>query len=145
MAEWGEVGIITMRNLILCLILLFITPSAYASYTIDKVNDWKYHSFICKNVVFHLFIISQLDRKNGVNEVSKYQDSFKTRIKNSIINDEKDYNFDLTDAEFIADLTFIIRDTLLQFNQNKVLETGVILNQGHNLCISTLDNMDKNF
>ena len=99
----------------ICATLIFLSP-AQAVYDSKKVNDWKFHLFICKNAIMGLTSLIPLEKKYGREAVKQISEQLVETTVEVILKEEKEYPFDKTDAEMIADLTFAIRAGLEEGN-----------------------------
>ena len=129
------------KCMIAAVFLCLQTTFAQATYDVSKVKDWKYHAFICKNVVIGLSMMVHMEEKYGKAEIENQAGTLKKLIQDMVLKNEKEYSFDQTDAEFIADMVHSVRQGLeagkFPFTSN------VALNQGFDVCASSLDNFDK--
>jgi hypothetical protein len=114
--------------------------SALAVYDKTKLNDWKYHAYICKNTVMALNIMLVAEQKNGSDAVKRNETEIKKAIAESILSQEKKYKFDEIDVEFIADIVFAVRGG---FDAGNVaFSMPNIQNHGFDICVSILDKYD---
>jgi len=130
-----------VKYLIAVVFLSLQSTIAQATYDVSKVKDWKYHAFICKNVVIGLSMMIHMEEKYGKAEIEKQADTMEKSLQEIVLKNEKEYPFDQTDALFIADMVHSIRQGLEAGNFS--FTSGVALNQGFDLCASTLDKFDK--
>jgi hypothetical protein len=122
-------------------LLLLISIPATARYDIAKATDWKLHVYICKAATMNGEILSDLQAKYGKEEIDKSEATLKSGIIKMVEENKVGYPFDHVDAEFIADLTFSIREGLR--GGGFPYEHNVLLNQGVDVCVSVLERLDK--
>ena len=127
--------------MIVAVFLCLQSTIAQATYDVSKVKDWKYHAFICKNVVIGLSMMVHMEEKYGKVEIENQADTIKKLLQEMVLKNEKEYAFDQTDAQLIADMVHSVRQGLeagkFPFTSN------VASNQGFDLCASSLDKFDK--
>lgn len=139
--------------LILFCALLFQSVSAHAAYNAKKVGDWKYRSYVCKNVIYHVQLLSdliasskqalitegqKLDENAIVDEATK--EAERQIILNSV-SFEKNYKFDHNDAQLMALLTIAVFRGLQEIERNP--DSKTILKSGFDVCVGALDMMDQ--
>ena len=129
-----------MKRIILIALACFAN-SSHADYDISKTSDWKWHAYICKNTIIHLSAVSDLQEKFGKERVDSQKTYLKQSIVESVPKNEKEIKLDQTDARLIADMVFSIRLGLEK--GGFPLNQHVLMNTGFNLCIYSLDQMDK--
>lgn len=114
---------------------------AGATYDVKKLNDWKYHAFICKQVVMNLSVLVGLEERYGREKVAASAGSIKESIAGSVLEFEKKYPFDSTDAMLIADMTFSVREGL--HAGGFALNDHTAMSAGFDLCASSLESFDE--
>lgn len=125
---------------LLCAFGNLVVP-VHAEYNLEKTSDWKYHAYMCKNIIANLKIISEIREERGEQELEEHEETFKNIIIKSVLTNEKQYEFDEQDASIIATLVFEIKDGLTRKDDS--LTIGKIITQGFDICIEVLDATDK--
>ena len=110
----------------------------------DRLNDWQFRFYACKNSLANAAIILRLMEKYEISEekgITKLKNLLAPELPKKIMEYEKDYQFSDGELLFVSDMSFAI--VLGMLNGGFELSDLRILQIGNGLCISTIEKLSN--
>lgn len=124
-------------------VLIFFESGATAqSVSKDRLNDWEFRFYACKNVVMNAVIVARLMAKHKITDQSGIEElhsQLGPTMAEAVKKHEKEYQFIDGEAQFVSDLTFSVVTGMVQ-GGFELSETQLI-NSGSNICIHTIESV----
>lgn len=129
---------------IICFVTLFSfgTSAAAQSFSQDRLHDWEFRFYACKNVLMNAVIVTRLMEKhqitdqNGINEMKA---DIGPAIANAVTATEENFQFVEGEALFLSDLTFAVVSSMVYAGFE--LSASQLIQSGNDVCINTLESM----
>ena len=112
------------------------------SFSKDRLSDWEFRFYACKNVVMNAVIVIRLMEKHQITNqsgIDELQSQIGPAVANSVSENEKEYQFVEGEASFVSDLTFAVVSGLVHGGFE--LSATQLIQSGNDLCIHTIETM----
>lgn len=130
-----------LRAMSFC-VLTIVVPVASVAQTIpiEKLNDWQFRFYVCKSVVMNAAIVTRMMKKHNIsdqNGIDALQSNVGAGMANMVFENSGGFQFSLTEAEFISDLTFAVISGMVHGGFE--LSDMQLMSFGNEACINTID------
>lgn len=118
------------------------TMAVAQSFSQDRLNDWEFRFYTCKNVLMSASLIFDImDEQNITNQsgIDAVQTALGHVIANAVIKNEENFEFSEGEAAFLSDVTFAVISSMVYAGYE--LSNTQLFNSGNNICIHTIETM----
>jgi hypothetical protein len=120
----------------------FGTAAPAQSFFKDRLSDWEFRFYACKNVVMNAVIVIRLMGKYKVTSqsgIDELQSQIGPAVANAVSENEKEYRFVEGESSFVSDLTFAVVSGMVHGGYE--LSATQLIQSGNDLCIQTIEAM----
>jgi len=92
-------------------ILASVGASNAQSISNERLNNWEFRFYACKNVVFSAAVVARLMESNNITslaEIDSLETTLGPALGNNVIENEKSFQFRGGEGAFISSVTFAI-------------------------------------
>lgn len=131
--------------LLLATFLSFSTMASAQSISLDRLGDWKFRFYACKNVLASAVLIIDIMEEQNITDqrgIDIVKSALGIRIASTVIESEKNYNFEKGEAAFISDLTFAVVSSMVYVGYKP--SANQLFLSGSEICVQTIEAMTDN-
>jgi len=131
-----------MRIVTGCTLALVCGPLFAQSFPQEKLKDWEFRFYACKNVVMQASAVMQLMKDHlllGLDGVKNLREQTGELLAKAIRENERGVSFSEGEAAFVSDLTYTLVSGMIV--EGLDLTELQLIRSGPDLCISTIQNM----
>lgn len=132
------------ESLAVALLINFTLIANAQSFPKERLSDWQFRFYACKNVQISASIVIDMMRKYQITDqigLRKLYTDIGPGIKRAVMDSEKAILFSEGEATFVSDLTFAVLSGMI-LNWKEPSDTR-LLHEGSDLCIYTIDEMAR--
>jgi len=124
---------------------LSATSAAEAqSVSLERLNDWEFRFYACKNVVMNAAIITRLMERHQITNqdgIEAMQSQLGPALMQAVHENETTFPFSEDEASFVSDLTFSVVSGMVAGGFE--LSDIQIMRSGYDLCAHAIDGVTQ--
>lgn len=129
-----------MKLVTSALLILMVASANAQSIEKERLADWQFRFYACKNAAMNAAVLVQVMTKNNVTDQSgldNMQEAIGPAVAQQVTEHEKSYQFSEAEAVFVSDLTFAVLGGLLAGGFE--LTPMSVIGAGSDTCIAGID------
>lgn len=120
---------------------IFLPTTANAqSIPIERLNDWEFRFYVCKNVIMNAAVVTRLMARYQVTDqsgISKMKSELGPALVKAVTENENVFQFREGEAWFVSDLTFSVVSGMVSGGFE--LSDLQLMRSANEICISTIE------